>query len=169
MNLPQVDRIWLWVHYNKIPIYPIFYLLQGDYKHPLFGFRSGIDREQQSTMEGYLDNESMFRSCACKLGKQVVSSSNPKQKSRVCPASLAVNPAVNACIAFQGYQIIVITAYAMWVKRSAGVTLLCVQLSLAWSKYLAQDIVNESISDSSPQHRGTHRATHNTKVARFAS
>ena len=24
---PQVDRIWLWVYYNKIPIYPIFYLL----------------------------------------------------------------------------------------------------------------------------------------------
>ena len=30
-SLPQVDRIWLWVYYNKIPIYPIFYLLQGDY------------------------------------------------------------------------------------------------------------------------------------------
>ena len=28
---PQVDRIWLWVQYNKIPIYPIFYLLTGDY------------------------------------------------------------------------------------------------------------------------------------------
>ena len=26
-----VDRIWLWVYYNKIPIYPIFYLLKGDY------------------------------------------------------------------------------------------------------------------------------------------
>ena len=25
-----VDRIWLWVHYNEIPIYPIFYLLEGD-------------------------------------------------------------------------------------------------------------------------------------------
>ena len=30
---PEVDRIWLRVHYNKIPIYPIFYLLQGDYRH----------------------------------------------------------------------------------------------------------------------------------------
>ena len=29
---PQVDRIWLCVYYNKIPIYPIFYLLKGDYK-----------------------------------------------------------------------------------------------------------------------------------------
>ena len=28
---PKVDRIWLWVHYEKIPIYPIFYLLKGDY------------------------------------------------------------------------------------------------------------------------------------------
>ena len=28
--LPEVDRIWLWVFYNKIPIYPIFYLLKGD-------------------------------------------------------------------------------------------------------------------------------------------
>ena len=27
---PEVDRIWLWVYYNKIPLYPIFYLLKGD-------------------------------------------------------------------------------------------------------------------------------------------
>ena len=27
---PQVDRRWPWVRYNKIPIYPIFYLLKGD-------------------------------------------------------------------------------------------------------------------------------------------
>ena len=27
-----MDRIWLWVYYNQIPIYPIFYLLKGDYK-----------------------------------------------------------------------------------------------------------------------------------------
>ena len=26
---PEVDRIWLWAYYNKIPIYPIFYLPQG--------------------------------------------------------------------------------------------------------------------------------------------
>ena len=26
---PEVDRIWLWVYHNKIPIYPIFYLLTG--------------------------------------------------------------------------------------------------------------------------------------------
>ena len=29
-NLPKVDR--LWVYYNKIPIYPFFYLLQGDHR-----------------------------------------------------------------------------------------------------------------------------------------
>ena len=29
---PLVDRIWLWVCSNKIPIYPIFYLLKGDYR-----------------------------------------------------------------------------------------------------------------------------------------
>ena len=28
---PKVDRIWLWVYYNKIPIYRIFYLPEGDY------------------------------------------------------------------------------------------------------------------------------------------
>ena len=28
---PQVYRIWLWVYSNKIPIYPILYLPQGDY------------------------------------------------------------------------------------------------------------------------------------------
>ena len=27
---PYVDRIWLWVYYNQIPIYPIFYLLKED-------------------------------------------------------------------------------------------------------------------------------------------
>ena len=26
---PLVDRIWLWVCYSKIFIYPIFYLLKG--------------------------------------------------------------------------------------------------------------------------------------------
>ena len=29
---PSVDRIWLWVDHNKIPIYPIVYLLKGDYR-----------------------------------------------------------------------------------------------------------------------------------------
>ena len=28
---PSVDRIWLWVYHNKIHIYPIVYLLKGDY------------------------------------------------------------------------------------------------------------------------------------------
>ena len=27
-----LDRIWLWVCYSKIPIYPTFYLLEGDYR-----------------------------------------------------------------------------------------------------------------------------------------
>ena len=27
---PEADRIWLWVSYNKIPMYSIFYLLKGD-------------------------------------------------------------------------------------------------------------------------------------------
>ena len=31
LESPYVDRIWLWVYYNKIPMYPIFYLLKGDY------------------------------------------------------------------------------------------------------------------------------------------
>ena len=26
-------RIWLWVYYNETPIYPMFYLLKGDYIH----------------------------------------------------------------------------------------------------------------------------------------
>ena len=34
---PLVDRIWLWVYYHKIPIYPIFYLLKGDHKSLGFG------------------------------------------------------------------------------------------------------------------------------------
>ena len=31
---PEVERIWLWVYYNKNPIYAIFYLAKGDYKPP---------------------------------------------------------------------------------------------------------------------------------------
>ena len=27
---PEVGRIWIWVYYDKIPIHPIFYLLEGD-------------------------------------------------------------------------------------------------------------------------------------------
>ena len=30
-SLTYVDRIWLRVHFSKIPIYTIFYLLKGDY------------------------------------------------------------------------------------------------------------------------------------------
>ena len=29
--LLSVNRIWLWVYYNEIRIYPIFYLPEGDY------------------------------------------------------------------------------------------------------------------------------------------
>ena len=32
---PVLIRIWLWVHYKKIPAYPIFYLLKGDYRWAL--------------------------------------------------------------------------------------------------------------------------------------
>ena len=32
LSRPQVGRIWLWVYSNKIPVYPIFYLFQGDSK-----------------------------------------------------------------------------------------------------------------------------------------
>ena len=35
---PATDRIWLWVHHLKIPIYPIFYLLKGDYMSPIKKF-----------------------------------------------------------------------------------------------------------------------------------
>ena len=31
-SFPEVDRIWLWVYHNKIPIYFIFDLLKGDYR-----------------------------------------------------------------------------------------------------------------------------------------
>ena len=34
---PEVARIWLWVYYNKVPIYPIFYLLKGGYRALGFG------------------------------------------------------------------------------------------------------------------------------------
>ena len=31
-----VDRRWLWVCFNKIPIYPIFYVLKGDYNPNIY-------------------------------------------------------------------------------------------------------------------------------------
>ena len=36
-----VHRIWLWAYYTKIPIYPIFYLLKGDYRGKGLGFTAG--------------------------------------------------------------------------------------------------------------------------------
>ena len=39
MRTSGVDKIWLWVHYTKIPIYPIFYLLKGDYRVQNLVFR----------------------------------------------------------------------------------------------------------------------------------
>ena len=39
-NPRLVDRIWFWGYYNKIPIYPIFYLLKGDYNPLPLGFRA---------------------------------------------------------------------------------------------------------------------------------
>ena len=43
---PQVDRIWLWVYYNKIPIYPIFYLLKGDYRLRVGDCVVGVPRDE---------------------------------------------------------------------------------------------------------------------------
>ena len=35
---PSVDRIWPWVYHKKIPINPMFYLLEADYRfRVLFG------------------------------------------------------------------------------------------------------------------------------------
>ena len=31
-SFSEVDRIWLWAYYNKVPICPIFYLLKGEYR-----------------------------------------------------------------------------------------------------------------------------------------
>ena len=68
---PEVDRIWLWVYYNKIPIYPIFYLLKGDCRFARLQVRSalgshltkkGQKREvsvtMRSTSDGYGDSRS---------------------------------------------------------------------------------------------------------------
>ena len=34
-----MDRIWLWICYNQILIYSIFYLLKGDYRvYRAYGF-----------------------------------------------------------------------------------------------------------------------------------
>ena len=46
---PEVDRIWLWVYFNNIPIHPIFYLLKGAYKQ---FFRAAILTDE-TTVELY--------------------------------------------------------------------------------------------------------------------
>ena len=40
---PSVDRKWLWVYYNKIPICPMFYLLERDYHCRAQGLDMGGD------------------------------------------------------------------------------------------------------------------------------
>ena len=37
----EVDRIWLWVYYNEIPIHPEFYLLKGECRVWGLGFIEG--------------------------------------------------------------------------------------------------------------------------------
>ena len=60
---PSVNRIWLWVQYNKNPIYPIFYLLKGDYRPVIkssaeahsYGSRSAATQQLASlASRGYL-------------------------------------------------------------------------------------------------------------------
>ena len=51
---PQVERIWLWVYYNKIPIQPIFYLLKGAYIAKTIGRMDGIHEFQGSLEEGWI-------------------------------------------------------------------------------------------------------------------
>ena len=35
-STPPVDRIWLWVYYNKMSIYPLFYLLKRECKFKMY-------------------------------------------------------------------------------------------------------------------------------------
>ena len=44
---PKVDRIWLWVYYNKIPIYPIFYSIY---------LRGTIELREPKASTGYPGN-----------------------------------------------------------------------------------------------------------------
>ena len=52
LSYSPVDRIWLWIYYNKIPIYPIdsFYLYKGDYREIFRPFRGG--RSQNRSFHG---------------------------------------------------------------------------------------------------------------------
>ena len=44
--------MWLWVHYNKILIHPIFNLLKGDYKGPGFNIWPRALRSNPHTRYG---------------------------------------------------------------------------------------------------------------------
>ena len=35
-SFPEVDKIWLWVYYNKSPTDSIFYLLKGDHNPNIY-------------------------------------------------------------------------------------------------------------------------------------
>ena len=54
---PKVDRIWLWVYYNKISIYPIFYLLKGDYNISV----RIVSPSERRLSHGFEMNASYFR------------------------------------------------------------------------------------------------------------
>ena len=49
---PLVDRIWLWVQFNKTPIYPMFHLFKGDYMFKVHGLGFRSVRCMGSTLEG---------------------------------------------------------------------------------------------------------------------
>ena len=42
---PYVDIIWLWVYYNKTPIYLTFYILKGDYTLVLSTLCKGVKEQ----------------------------------------------------------------------------------------------------------------------------
>ena len=45
-GLSPLNRIRLWVYSNKIPIYPMFYLLKGDYTLTILGV---MENKMEST------------------------------------------------------------------------------------------------------------------------
>ena len=67
-SFPQVDRIWFWVYFKKIPIYPIFYLLKGDYRRTVLQLELSASHAQSNGLTSHSQHLPHHERCSPNTG-----------------------------------------------------------------------------------------------------